>query len=337
VAPDAVRATLAAHPGVRAVFLGDPTYVGTFGDVRAHADIAHEHGVPLIVDAAWAAHFGFHPDLPAHALAQGADALVSSAHKALPAYSQAALVLARTERIDAARLDAGVEATATTSPAAAILASIDAARALLERDGEELLTRTIAIVAEARERLAAEPGLRVVSGPHVEPTKLVVLFAGTGADGNLVADDLIAQGMMMELEDKDTMIAMVTMADDEATVDEFVTALLDSVRRHRGEPRGHVPSSSWLVDPDTVMSPREAFFAPHAVLDSRAAVGRISAELIAPYPPGVPVLAPGERITAEVIDMLRSARAAGTRIAYAADPTLETLRVVSSHDVLVTR
>ena len=132
----------------------------------------------------------------------------------------------------------------------------------------------------------------------MEPTKLVVLFAGTGADGNLVADDLIAQGMMMELEDKDTMIARVTVADDESTVDRFVTAVLDSVRRHRGEPRDHVPSSSWLVEPDTVMSPREAFFAPHASLPAGRAVGRVSAELIAPYPPGVPVLAPGERITA---------------------------------------
>jgi lysine decarboxylase len=324
-----VQAALDAHPSVRAVFLGDPSYVGTFGDIAAHAEVAHRHGAPLVVDAAWAAHFGFHPGLPAHALAQGADGLVTSAHKSLPAYSMGALVLARTERIDLARLDAGVEATASTSPAAAILASIDAARALMERDGEELLARTLSIVAAARERISAEPGLRVVSGPWVDPTKLVVLFSAAGVDGNLVADDLIAQNMMMELEDRDTMIAMVTVADDERTVDRFVTALLESVRRHRGQPREHVPSASWLVDPDTAMSPREAFFAAHATLAAAAAVGRVSAELIAPYPPGIPVLAPGERITAEVVDMLRSARAAGTRLAYAADPTLETFRVVA--------
>ena len=134
-----VEAAPRAHPEVRAVFLGDPSYVGTFGDIAGHARVAHAHGIPLIVDAASAAHFGFHPDLPLHAIALGADAMVTSAHKALPAYTQAALVLANTDRIDASRLERAFEATHTTSPAGAILASIDAARSLLERDGEELV------------------------------------------------------------------------------------------------------------------------------------------------------------------------------------------------------
>lgn len=124
VAPDTVRSAIAAHPDARAVFVGDPSYVGTVGDVPGIADAAHAYDLPLIVDAAWAAHFGFHPDLPAHPLRLGADAMVTSAHKTLPAWSQAALVLARTERIDPDRLDAGVEATATTSPAGAILAGL---------------------------------------------------------------------------------------------------------------------------------------------------------------------------------------------------------------------
>ena len=119
VAPATVAAALAEHPNARAVFVGDPSYVGTVGDVAGLADAAHHHGVPLIVDAAWAAHFGFHPDLPAHPMALGADAMVTSAHKTLPAWSQAAIILANTERIDASRLDAAVEATATTSPAGA--------------------------------------------------------------------------------------------------------------------------------------------------------------------------------------------------------------------------
>ena len=116
VAPATVARALDEHPDARAVLVGDPSYVGTVGDVAGLAEAAHAHGVPLVVDAAWAAHFGFHPDLPPHALQAGADAMVVSAHKTLPAWSQAALVLARTARIDAARLDAGVEATATTSP-----------------------------------------------------------------------------------------------------------------------------------------------------------------------------------------------------------------------------
>jgi arginine decarboxylase len=105
VAVGTVRAALAAHPGACAVFLGDPSYVGTTGDLAGHAQAAHDAGVPLVVDAAWAAHLGFHPGLPPHAIAAGADAMVTSAHKALPAFTQGALVLARTGLLDPARLD----------------------------------------------------------------------------------------------------------------------------------------------------------------------------------------------------------------------------------------
>lgn len=153
VRPDEVRRVLAQNPDVRAVFVGDPSYVGTVGDVRGLAKAAHEYDVPLVVDAAWAAHFGFHPDLPAHALSLGADVVVTSAHKTLPAWSQAALILAKAGRVDLARLDAAVEATATTSPAGAILASTDAARALLARDGAALLGQALEAVAAARRRL----------------------------------------------------------------------------------------------------------------------------------------------------------------------------------------
>jgi lysine decarboxylase len=281
------------------------------------------------VDAAWAAHFGFHPGLPQHALALGADAMVTSAHKTLPAYSQGALVLSRGDRLDRSRLAAGADATATTSPAGSILASIDAARALLQRDGETLLGGLIALVAEARGRIAAEPGVGLLDGPDVDPTKLVVLLAGAGVDGTAVERDLVSAGLPVELADRDTLVAMVTMADDESTVAALVSTLVASVRRHRGAPRPAAGSAAWAVEPELVMSPREAFFAPHRAVTADDAIGRVSAELVAPYPPGIPVLAPGERVTAESVAMLVAARADGVRIAYAADPTLATLRVVA--------
>jgi len=330
VAVATVRAALAAHPGACAVFLGDPSYVGTTGDLAGHARAAHEAGVPLIVDAAWAAHLGFHPGLPPHALAAGADAMVTSAHKALPAYTQGALVLARTGRLDPARLDRAFEATHTTSPAGAIVASIDAARALLARDGTALCARLLHVVAGARQRLARVPGLAVLDGPGVEPTKLVVLLAGTGAHGVAVEADLIAAGMPVELADRDTVIPIVTLADDEAAVARFTGTLMAAIERHRGAPRRPVPSPAWTVTPQVALPPRDAFFAPNETVAADAAVGRISAELVAPYPPGVPVLAPGEVITAEALAALRATRADGGRIAYAADASLATLQVIAS-------
>ena len=321
VAVDTVRAALADHPDACAVFLGDPSYVGTIGDLPGHAAAAHEAGVPLVVDAAWAAHLGFHPDLPPHAIAAGADAVVTSAHKALPAYSQAALVLARTGLLEAARLDRAFEATHTTSPTGSIMASIDAARALLARDGKDLCARLLRSVAAARQRLRQVPGLDVLDGPGVEPAKLVVLLAGTGAHGIAVERDLIAAGMPVEMADRDTVVPIVTLADDEDQVSAFVDTLVAAVERHRGAPRHPAPAAAWTVVPQTVLAPREAFFAPNQTVPAQAAVGRVSAELIAPYPPGVPVLAPGELITAAALDALRE---------VAADPTLATLQVVAA-------
>ena len=315
------------EPGVVAVFVGDPTYVGTIGELAQVAELVHAAGLPLLVDAAWGAHFGFHPALPVHALQAGADALVTSAHKMLPAYSQAALVLARTERIDPARLQAAFDATHTTSPAGALLASLDAVRALLQLDGEAQLDRPVRLVAAARARLAEVAGLTVLAA--AEATRLVVGLAGVGADGVAVGRELRTAGVEVELADRDWLIPVVTLADTEDTVDRLVAHLVDALQRHTGPPRPTVVAASWGVRPEIVLPPREAFFARAATVGVEQAIGRVSVELVAPYPPGVPVLAPGERITAEAVASLRAAADAGTRIAYAADPTMQTLRVVA--------
>ena len=329
VAPDSLTAALASAPDAKAVFITDPSYVGTVGDVGGLADVSHAHGIPLVVDAAWAAHFGWHPDLPQHAIALGADALVTSAHKTLPAWSQSALVLARTERIDPARFDAAFEATHTTSPAGAVLASTDAAVALLEQDGVALLGELIGLVAGARRALSAVAGLVVLDGPGVDPVKLTMLLAATGADGRVVERGLVGAGLPVEMADRDTIVALATMADGPRSIDHLVRTVTSLVEQHRGPPRDVVPSASWSVRPVKGCSPRTAFFAVRERIPLSDAVGRVSTELVAPYPPGVPVLAPGEVVTEQVIAALASARAAGARIAYAADPSLLTIDVVA--------
>src|SRR6478752_517436 len=281
VAPESVRRALDAHPEARAVFVGDPSYVGTVGDVAGQAEAAHAHGVPLVVDAAWAAHFGFHPDLPRHSLQLGADVMVTSAHKALPAWSQAALVLARTDRIDAARLDAGVEATATTSPAGAILASTDAARALLQRDGEALLGGALAAAAVARDRLRAVPGLTVLDGSAVDPLKITLVLSGTGADGNAVEQDLLAAGLPVESADRDVLVAIVSLADTAGTLAALTDALVDSLARRRGQPRPVVGPAAYRVEPAAAVPPRQAFFATAEAVPLAEATGRTCAELVA--------------------------------------------------------
>jgi lysine decarboxylase len=280
--------------------------------------------------------------VPSHALTLGADALITSAHKTLPAWSQAALLLARTRRsgglLDPDRLERGFDATHTTSPAGAILASTDAGRALLQHHGADLIGRLVELVRGARERLAAVQGLAVVTdrpdehpaGPlHVDPAKLVVLLAGTGAHGHAVEADLLAAGIPLEMADRDVLVPMVTLSDDKPSVARLVDTLVAAIEKHRGEPRKTAPAAAWTVEPATATDPRSAFFARHETVCAATAVGRVSVELIAPYPPGIPVLAPGEVISAAALNALQATLADGGRIAYAADPTLATIQVIA--------
>jgi lysine decarboxylase len=238
------------------------------------------------------------------------------------------MVLARTQRIDATRLERAFEATHTTSPAGAIVASIDAARALMEHHGERLITRMLDTVAQARERLGKVEGVRVLSGPGVDPAKLAVSVAGTGAHGVEVEADLIAAGLPVEMADRDTIVALVTVGDEPQAVERFSDELTASIERRRGAPRTLATAAAWIVEPQMVVPPREAFFGLSETVPIERAAGRVSAELVAPYPPGVPVLAPGELVTAEALAALAEARLDGVRIAYAADAELATLGVL---------
>jgi arginine decarboxylase len=328
-----LRKALAARPDAKAVVLVEPSYLGTVSDVPALIGLAHSADIPVLVDQAWGAHFGFHPAVPAHAISQGADALVTSAHKTLPAYSQASILLARTQRLNPARLERAFEAGNTTSPAGSILASTDGARSLMAARGTELLESTVNTVTAARQQLRRIRGV-LVPGPEdfapgrFDPAKLVVLLAGTGASGIDVERDLLGAGLPVEMADHDTVVPIVTVADTERSVARLVDALTAAVVRHAGQPRPVTSSVQWGPAAIAAMSPRDAFFADHATVDAAAAVGRVCAEVVAPYPPGVPVLVPGEVVTAEVMRSLHAMHASGTRLAYAADPTLQTLQVV---------
>jgi lysine decarboxylase len=334
--PASVTSALAEHPEAVAVWLSEPGYLGTVSDVRASASAAHAHGVPLVVDQAWGAHLGFHPAYPPHALTAGADAMVMSAHKSLPSVSQAAVILARTERLDASRLQTGFDLTNTTSPAGAILASIDGARWLLESDGTALLGALAERVAAARRRLVeACPGLRVpgpddVTSVGFDPAKLVVQPAGAGLDGVRIGAALAARGITLEMAELDVLVAMVTVADDDFTLAVLVDAVVESVRAEPAGPRREVTVPSWYNAPEVVLTPRDATFATSRAVPAASAAGEVAAELVALYPPGIPVLVPGERVTRGILDELAAAKAAGARVAYAADPTLASIRVVAS-------
>lgn len=322
---------------VEAVMLVEPSYVGVISDLEAIVAVSHAAGVPVLADQAWGSHLGLLPELPAGAIRAGADAMVISAHKTLAAFTQSAIVLAQGDLLDRERLDAAFELLNTTSPSAAIAASIDRARQIMALQGEQLLGQTLALARHFHDQLSDVDGLyllderiteRCPATHSFDPLKLVLLLAGTGATGFEVERDLLAAGIRVEVADRDVLVALLTIGDDRETVDRLIAALRDSIERRRGEPRPVGDSTLWGLRPETRMTPRDAFFARRRRVDARDAIGRVCAETAAPYPPGIPVLAPGELVTGRILELLQGAVAAGSRVAYCSDPTLETLLVV---------
>jgi lysine decarboxylase len=145
-----------------------------------------------------------------------------------------------------------------------------------------------------------------------------------------VERDLWAAGVRVELANRDTLVPLVTLADTNESIERLVGALSTSLERRRGKPRQAGGASAvWRIEPEVALSPREAFLAPRETVPASLASGRVAAETVAPYPPGIPAIAPGEVVSRELLDGLREAARDGTRIAYCADPTLETVQVVA--------
>ena len=317
-----------------AVLLTEPGYLGTISDLPALIAAAHKKSIPVILDAAWGGHFGFHPELPKHAFQLGADALITSVHKALPGYSASALLLAQGKFLNIDRIEQSFETTHTTSPAGAPLASIDGVRALLQTRGEELNSALLANVAQFKEMVQAEFALPIFLYPsdfpagRFDPSKIVLRVQQLGASGVEIERDLQAVGIRVEMADRDTIVFLATLSDSAEDFEKLADALIPILKKRQERRRESATALSWSVVPQRGISMRDAYFAKTEMVDATHAEGRISADLIAPYPPGVAVVAPGEILTAQILEGLKSSKDAGVRIAYATDPTLNQYRVV---------
>jgi lysine decarboxylase len=317
-----------------AVLLTEPGYLGTLSDLPALIELAHEQNVPVIVDAAWGGHFGFHHELPNHVIALGADALITSVHKALPGYSASALLIAQGKYLDLDRLEQSFETTHTTSPAGAPLASIDGVRALLQLRGTELIGKLLDNVIHFKNIVQSEFALPIFLYPfdfpagRFDPTKIVLRVQQLGASGVEIEKELQSAGIRVEMADRDTIVFLATLADRREDFDALSDVLIPILKRHQEQRRESATALSWSVVPERAISMREAYFSKTVMVGATDAVGRISADLIAPYPPGVAVVAPGEVLTKTIIDGLAASKKAGVRIAYATDSTLKQYRVV---------
>ena len=317
-----------------AVLLTEPGYLGTLSDLEPVILAAHAQSVPVVIDAAWGGHFGFNKELPKNCLQLGADVLVTSVHKALPGYSASALLLVQGKYINLARVEQSFETTHTTSPAGAPLASIDGVRALLSLRGEELIAQLLHNVNNFKSRVQSHFDLPIFlytsdfAAGRFDPTKIVLRANQLGTSGVTIENELIKLGIRVEMADNDTMVFLATIADDEDDFDLLADRLIPILQKLQTVPRPSVTALSWSIVPQVGASMRNAYFAETEMVPADRATGRISADLIAPYPPGVAVVAPGEVLTAQIVSGLAAAKAAGVRIAYATDTTLTHYRVI---------
>jgi arginine decarboxylase len=344
--PGDVSTALDAAPHAKAALVFTPSYYGTTADVRAIAAACHERGLPVVTDDAWGLDYDLsdHPQLPPGALGEGSDLAIGSVHKTLTGLSQTSVLSVGSDRIDTERLMLCFELEESTSVSALLLSSIDGARRQFVRDGTELVDRGVQSARMLRERLASEvPELRVISTDELkqrpgvtgaDPTHVLIETGSVGLTG-YQADDWLRDERQIDVElaDHRRIMPLVTYAHGEPEIDRFVRALRDLVDE-RGEP-GKDPDVRPLptrreLRTEQAMTPREAFFSPSERVSPQDAVGRISAELVTPYPPGIPVAAPGEVYNEAIVSYLEEFVAAGGFVEGAADQSLGEFRVVAA-------
>ncbi len=338
--PEALERALDETPGAVGATVVSPTYFGAVADIAGLAEVAHGRGVPLVVDEAWGAHLAFHPDLPAHALSLGADLVISSIHKIVGSLTQSAMIhLGHGELIEESVVDRCVTLIESTSPNSLLFGSLDAARRSAAVSGEDMLGETLAALRRVRQAVREIPGLevldeRLAGAPGVfdyDPLRLAIDVRGTTASGFELARLVREQNdVHLELAGENVMVAVFGMGEPAGlAAKRLVGALRQAVDTVSEQPAAaarepFAPPPPWG---ELVMTPREAFLGPQEVVATGDAVGRVAAESLAAYPPGIPNVLPGERLTAETLQYIEQTLAHGGSLRGASDRELRTLRV----------
>ncbi|MDT5094700.1 MAG: arginine decarboxylase [Mycobacterium sp.] len=326
------------NPDAAGALIVSPSPYGTCADLVGIAKVCHDRGKPLIVDEAWGAHLPFHRGLPTWAMDAGADVCVVSVHKMGAGFEQGSVFHHQGDLIDWRHLAACADLLMTTSPNVLVYSAIDGWRRQMVRDGEEILGAALQLAEETRDRIDALPGLHVMddelcgeqASHDLDRLQILIDVSDLGVTGYQSGDWLREHTHIdMGMTDHRRILATFSMADSEQTADRLLAAL-DALAQ--AAPALPATDAVRLPTPEqlsleSVSAPHTAFFGPANQVPADKAAGRVAAEQLTPYPPGIPVVVPGERLTEPIIEYLRSGLAAGMAIPDATDPSLDTLRV----------
>lgn len=339
VAPETVEETLKANPDAKAVLIINPTYYGVATDIKKIADIVHSYDIPLIVDEAHGPHLAFSDKLPMSALEAGADICAQSTHKIIGSLTQGSLLHVKSKYVSPKRVQQILNLLQTTSPSYILMASLDCARRQIALEGKELLAKTIELCSYTRDEINKIPGFHcfgeeILGAPGsyaFDPTKLTISCRDLGITGyeldTILADKYHIQ---MELSDFYNVLAVGSFGDTK----EGMERLFEALREISSEYFGKKPATPDFLDipsiPEKILNPREAFNAVKTDCLLKESEGEISGEFLLAYPPGIPLLCPGEKITKEIIDYVGDLKRANLYVQGTEDPTNTHIRIVKS-------
>jgi arginine decarboxylase len=338
VTPETVEKTLKENPDAKAVLIINPTYYGVATDIKKIADIVHSYDIPLIVDEAHGPHLAFSEKLPMSALKAGADICAQSTHKIIGSLTQGSLLHVKSKYVDPKRVQQILNLMQTTSPSYIIMASLDCARRQIALEGKDLLQKTIELCKYTRDEINKIPGFycfgeEVLGKPgsySFDPTKLTISSRELGITG-FELDMILADKyhIQMELSDFYNVLAVGSFGDTKEGMDRLLSALKEISNDYYGKKE---PVQDFLdipAIPTKILNPREAFYSDKISIPLNESIGKISGEFLLAYPPGIPVLCPGEEITQEVVDYVHDLKRANLYVQGTEDLTVENIKIVN--------
>ena len=334
VSPATLELFLQAHPDAKAVMVVSPNYFGVCGELEKLVAIAHAFNVPLLVDAAHGAHLGFLPDLPNSALQAGADLVVQSTHKVAGSLTQSSILHMQGDRIAVEQVDRALQILRSSSPNLLLMISLDVARRQMAVNGKKLLSYTLGLAKTARSQLNQIPNLRTFSQievPTLDDTRLTVMTDCIGITGFEADEYLYSQlDVMAEMPTRSQLVFSLSFGNTQDDIYRLVDGFQRLVKE-KGEGKREKLITNYelrITNYQSRLTPCEVYFGKCDRISIDKAIGRISAESLCPYPPGIPLVCIGEEITFEVVEMLQAILRSGGVINGASDDSLKTILVV---------
>lgn len=337
ITEESLKKAIKENPHAKAVFLINPTYYGSTADLKSIVRIAHRHGMAVLVDEAHGAHMSFHDDFPLTAMEVGADMSAASMHKTCGSMTQSSVLLLRSNMIQPEKVRQVLNLTYTSSASYVLMCSLDVARKQLAVNGSDMLEHTLELARWGREEINKIDGLyafgRELAGTpgfhDFDETKLGINVRGLGYTGYEMEGKLRKEyNIQIELSDLYNILAIVSLGDRKEDLQALINALKDIASKT--EVKDYRAATIIPHNAKMIVSPRDAFYSPKKVVALEECEGEIAGEMVMAYPPGIPVICMGERISKEIIDYIKLLKKQRCHLEGTADPYVNYIRVLGA-------